>query len=49
LQALGDDWLESGRSAVLRVPGVIVSGEFNCLLNPSKLQTVQRENVFEKF
>jgi RES domain-containing protein len=34
LQALGDDWLKSNRSAVLRVPSVIVSGEFNYLLNP---------------
>ena len=34
-QKLGDDWIESGRSAVLRVPSVVVPGEFNYLLNPS--------------
>jgi RES domain-containing protein len=35
LQTIGDDWLESGKSAVLRVPSAIVDGEFNYLLNPS--------------
>jgi RES domain-containing protein len=34
LQRLGDDWLDSGRSAVLRVPNAIVGGEFNYLLSP---------------
>lgn len=34
LQAIGDDWLASGKSAVLRVPSAIVLGEFNYLLNP---------------
>lgn len=34
-RALGDRWLESGRSAVLRVPSVVVRGEFNYLLNPA--------------
>jgi len=34
LQTLGDDWIESGKSAVLRVPSVTISGEFNYLLNP---------------
>jgi RES domain-containing protein len=34
LQILGDDWLASGKSAVLRVPSAIVPGEFNYLLNP---------------
>ena len=34
LQTLGDTWLDSGRSAVLRVPSAIVGGEFNYLLNP---------------
>ena len=34
LQMLSDDWLESGRSAVLRAPSVIVSDEFNYLVNP---------------
>lgn len=34
LQTLGDEWLDSGKSAVLRVPSAIVDGEFNYLLNP---------------
>jgi len=34
LQALGDEWLDSNKSAVLRVPSAIVGGEFNYLLNP---------------
>ncbi len=34
LQTLGDEWLDSGKSAVLRVPSAIVGGEFNYLLNP---------------
>ena len=34
-QHLGDDWLATGRSPVLRVPSVIVPGEFNYLLNPA--------------
>src|SRR5581483_3145624 len=35
LQAIGDAWVRSGRSAVLRVPSVIVPGENNYLLNPA--------------
>ena len=34
-QAIGDLWVASGRSAVLRVPSVIVPGESNYLLNPA--------------
>lgn len=34
LQTLGDEWLDSGKSAVLRIPSAIVVGEFNYLLNP---------------
>ncbi|MGH9380131.1 MAG: RES family NAD+ phosphorylase [Thermoanaerobaculia bacterium] len=33
-RVLGDTWLASKRSAVLRVPSVIVPGELNFLLNP---------------
>lgn len=33
-QKLGDDWARSAKSAVLRVPSAIVTGEFNYLLNP---------------
>lgn len=50
LQTLGNEWIDSGRSAVLRVPSAIVAGEFNYLLNPvhpdfSRL----RLHDFEKF
>ncbi|MDT0631455.1 RES family NAD+ phosphorylase [Rubrivirga litoralis] len=33
-QALGDAWVASGRSAVLRVPSVVVPEQTNYLLNP---------------
>jgi RES domain-containing protein len=33
-QELGDAWVHSGRSPVLRVPSAVVSGDFNYLLNP---------------
>jgi len=33
-QAIGDDWVDQLRSAVLRVPSVIVTEEFNYILNP---------------
>lgn len=32
-RAIGDDWVASARSVVLRVPSVIVPGESNYLLN----------------
>ncbi len=34
LRQLGDTWVMSGSSAVLRVPSVIIDSEFNYLLNP---------------
>jgi RES domain-containing protein len=34
VQAMGDAWVESADSVVLRVPSVIVPGESNFLLNP---------------
>jgi RES domain-containing protein len=34
IQAIGDRWVFSGDSAVLRVPSVLVPGESNFLLNP---------------
>jgi RES domain-containing protein len=34
-QRLGDDWVVRGKSAVLRVPGVLVPTEWNCLLSPA--------------
>lgn len=35
LQLLGDEWIASGRSAVLAVPSVVVPWESNFLLNPA--------------
>ena len=35
LAALGDEWLDTERSAVLKVPSAVVGVEFNYLLNPS--------------
>lgn len=35
LRALGDAWLDTGRSPVLRVPSAVVGVEFNYLLNPA--------------
>lgn len=34
VRSIGDDWVLSGSSAVLRVPSVLVPGENNFLLNP---------------
>lgn len=34
-QAIGDAWVSSARSAVLRVPSVVVPLEFNYVLNPN--------------
>jgi RES domain-containing protein len=50
-QKLGNEWASSARSAVLRVPSAIVTGEFNFLLNPrhpdfSKLKIGQPQSFF---
>ena len=37
-RALGTAWLRSGRSLGLRVPSVMVRGEWNVLLNPAHRQ-----------
>jgi RES domain-containing protein len=34
-QALGDAWVRQARSAILRVPSVVVPHEWNLLLNPT--------------
>jgi RES domain-containing protein len=33
--AIGDNWVKSGKSAVLRIPSAIVPDEFNFLINPA--------------
>jgi RES domain-containing protein len=33
-QTVGDRWVSSSTSAILRVPSVVVPGEFNFLVNP---------------
>ncbi len=42
-QAVGERWLESGESAVLRVPSAVVAGEVNYLLNPAHLEFARIE------
>lgn len=34
-QAIGDRWVREARSAVLRVPSVLIPAEFNFVLNPA--------------
>ena len=34
-QGLGDEWVAKGKTAVLRVPSVIIPEEFNYILNPA--------------
>ncbi len=34
-QSLGNQWIRDAKSAVLKVPSVIIKGEFNYLLNPA--------------
>lgn len=33
-QSIGDEWVKRGKGLVLRVPSVVVPGEFNFLINP---------------
>lgn len=34
VQAIGDAWMHSGRSLALQVPGAVVAGSYNILINP---------------
>lgn len=50
LQEIGNKWLEEGRTAILRVPSVIIPEEYNYLINPlhpdAKRIKVQKVNAF---
>ena len=35
LADIGQDWLDPNRSLILRVPSVVVAGDFNALINPA--------------
>jgi RES domain-containing protein len=35
VQAIGDEWIKSGKSPVLRVPSAVIPAESNYLLNPA--------------
>jgi RES domain-containing protein len=45
VQAIGDDWVAGGHSAVLRVPSALVPGESNFLLNPGMRTLVSYESA----
>lgn len=34
-QRIGDQWVQEGRSAIIRVPSAIVNEEYNYLINPN--------------
>jgi RES domain-containing protein len=44
-KVIGDEWVLSGRTAILRVPSVVVPSEYNYLLNPTHadFKKIQRE------
>ena len=44
-RAIGDRWLQAGRSALLRVPSAVVPETFNVLLNPGHGDAGQLELV----
>lgn len=41
----GDEWLRSGRTALFRVPSVIVPATWNVLMNPRHLESAQARIV----
>lgn len=47
-RALGQQWLASGRSCVLRVPSVVVPEEHNLVLNPQHPQAARLTLVAER-
>jgi RES domain-containing protein len=42
-RAIGDRWLQAGRSTLLRVPSAVVPETFNVLLNPGHADAGQLE------
>ena len=44
-RAIGDRWLQAGRSTLLRVPSAVVPETFNVLLNPGHAHAGQLELV----
>lgn len=49
LQAIGREWLESLRAAVLKVPSAIVPVEYNYLLNPAHPELQLRTDPPQQF
>ena len=47
-RAVGQEWLESGRSCALRVPSVVVPEEHNLVVNPVHAQARQIALVTER-
>lgn len=48
LQEIGDQWIKSGRQALLQVPSVIIPDEYNYLINPlhADAKKIKIKNVF---
>ena len=50
-KSIGDKWIAEQRSAVLKVPNVVVPAEFNYLLNPEhpdwKLIKIQKPELYQ--
>ena len=47
-RAAGQEWLESGRSCVLRVPSIVVPEEHNLVVNPLHAEAQQITLVTER-
>lgn len=50
---IGDGWIKRGRTLLLKVPSVVVTGEYNVLINPlhpdfNKVTPAQPEPFFDK-
>ena len=48
-QILGDEWLNSNKNLILKLPSVIIPTEYNYLINPNhkdieKVKIIQKEN-----